>query len=103
MRYDSFKPNGSNSHRHNGRKPNGRVWQFPSQPALAQKRAEEDTLTSGTVQIEQKSFVFTLKENPRGRFLRITEAAKGRHNSIMIPAAGFADVKRILDELIKMA
>ena len=33
----------------------------------------EDTLRSGTVQIERKTFVFTLKENPRGRFLRITE------------------------------
>ena len=28
----------------------------------------EDTLKSGEVQIERKNFVFTLKENPRGRF-----------------------------------
>jgi len=34
---------------------------------------QEDTLKSGQVQIERKNFVFTLKENPRGRFLRITE------------------------------
>ena len=33
----------------------------------------EDTLRSDKVQIERKTFLFTLKENPRGRFLRITE------------------------------
>ena len=33
----------------------------------------EDTLKSAEIQIERKNFVFTLKENPRGRFLRITE------------------------------
>ena len=33
----------------------------------------EDTLRAETIQIERKTFQFTLKENPRGRFLRITE------------------------------
>ena len=48
----------------------------------------EDTLRSGTVQIERKTFVFTLKENPRGRFLRITEDVGGRRDAIIIPAPG---------------
>ena len=33
----------------------------------------EDTLKTEKIQIERKTFVFSLKENPRGRFLRITE------------------------------
>lgn len=33
----------------------------------------EETIKSERIQIERKLFLFTLKENPRGRFLRITE------------------------------
>ncbi|MDA7662211.1 RNA-binding protein, partial [Verrucomicrobia bacterium] len=33
----------------------------------------EDTLRTEKIQVERKTFIFTLKENPRGRFLRITE------------------------------
>jgi hypothetical protein len=53
------------------------------------------------VQIERKTFVFTLRENPRGRFLRITEDVGGRRDTIIIPAPGLEDFKRILDEMVK--
>ena len=43
---------------------------YPSKPHIP-----EDTLASAEVQIERKMFVFTLKENERGRLLRITEDA----------------------------
>lgn len=33
----------------------------------------ENILLSEKIQIERKQFFFDLKENPRGRFLRITE------------------------------
>ena len=45
----------------------------------------EDTLKAAEVQIERKNFVLTLKENPRGRFLRITEDVGGRRDTIMLP------------------
>ena len=61
----------------------------------------EDTLKSDKVQIERKSFVFTLKENPRGRFLRITEDVGGRRDTIIIPAPGLEDFKKLLDEMVK--
>jgi hypothetical protein len=61
----------------------------------------EDTLKSGVVQIERKTFVFTLKENPRGRLLRISEDVGGRRNSIIIPSTGLADFKKLLEEMIK--
>jgi hypothetical protein len=67
----------------------------PKQPV------NEDTLKTDKVQIERKTFVFTLKENPRGRFLRITEDVGGRRDTIIIPAPGLEDFKRLLDEMVK--
>jgi PurA ssDNA and RNA-binding protein len=61
----------------------------------------EDTLKSEKVQIERKTFLFTLRENPRGRFLRITEDVGGRRDTIIIPAPGLEDFKKLLDEMVK--
>ena len=61
----------------------------------------EDTLKSDKVQIERKTFLFTLKENPRGRFLRITEDVGGRRDTIIIPAPGLEDFKKLIDEMVK--
>ena len=63
----------------------------------------EDTLRAEKVQIERKTFQFTLKENPRGRFLRITEDVGGRRDTIIIPAPGLEDFKKILDEMVKVS
>lgn len=65
--------------------------------------SNEDTIRSDKVQIERKTFVFALKENPRGRFLRITEDVGGRHDTIIIPAPGLEDFKRLLDNMVKLA
>jgi hypothetical protein len=62
---------------------------------------QEDTLKSEEIQIERKVFVFTLKENPRGRFLRITEDAGGRHDTIIIPSTGLEEFRKLLDEMVK--
>jgi hypothetical protein len=63
----------------------------------------EDTLKTEKVQIERKTFVFTLKENVRGRFLRITEDVGGRRDTIIIPAPGLEDFKKLLDDMVKTA
>ena len=63
----------------------------------------EDTLRSAEVQIERKFFVFTLKENPRGRFLRITEDVGGRRDTIIVPSTGLAEFKKLVDEMVKAA
>jgi hypothetical protein len=60
----------------------------------------EDTLKSGEIQIERKSFILSLKENPRGRFLRITEDVGGRRDTIIIPSTGLADFKKLEDEMV---
>jgi len=62
---------------------------------------QEDTLKTAEIQIERKYFVLTLKENVRGRFLRIMEEVGGRHNNIIIPATGLAEFKKIVDEMVK--
>ena len=64
---------------------------------LPKPPVNEDTLKTGKIEIERKTFVFALKENPRGRFLRITEDAGGRRESIIIPAPGLEDFKRLLE------
>jgi hypothetical protein len=68
----------------------------PPKPAV-----QEDTLKTEKIQIERKTFVFTLKENPRGRFLRITEDVNGRRDNVIIPATGLEEFKKILDEMVK--
>jgi hypothetical protein len=63
----------------------------------------EETLKSEKIQIERKTFVFTLKENPRGRFLRITEDVNGRRDAIIIPATGLEDFRNLLETMLKIA
>jgi len=64
---------------------------------------QEDTLKSEKLQIERKTFVFALKENPRGRFVRITEDVGGRRDTIIIPASGLREFQRAFDEIVKAA
>lgn len=90
---------------------NGNRWSQPYQPSYQapfqnpnwqpKPPVREDSLKSAEVQIERKFFIFSLKENPRGRLLRITEEIGGRHNSIIIPATGLAEFKKLLDEMIQ--
>lgn len=63
----------------------------------------EDTLKTEKIQIERKTFIFTLKENPRGRFLRITEDVNGRRDNVIIPSTGLEDFRRVLEEMVKAA
>lgn len=73
------------------------------QPYQQQPRpfVQEDTLKSSEIQIERKFFVVTLKENPRGRFLRITEEVGGKRNTIIIPATGLDNFNRVLTEMVQ--
>ncbi len=60
----------------------------------------DDVLKSESISVERKNFIFDLRENPRGRFLRITEDANGRRDSIVIPAPGLEEFRRALDDII---
>jgi hypothetical protein len=68
---------------------------------VPRQNVPEETLRTERIQIERKTFVFTLKENPRGRFLRITEDVSGRRDTIIVPAPGLDEFKRVLDGMVK--
>lgn len=63
----------------------------------------EETLRTEKLQIERKTFLLTLKENPRGRFLRITEDVNGRRDHIIIPATGLGEFLAALKLLAQTA
>ena len=57
----------------------------------------DSELFSEQVQVERKLFFFDLRENPRGRFLRITEDVGGRRDTIIIPSTGLEQVRDMID------
>jgi hypothetical protein len=61
----------------------------------------EDTLKTEKIQIERKTFIFTLKENPRGRFLRITEDVNGRRDNVIIPSTGLEEFRKVSEDMAK--
>ncbi len=82
-----------------GRRPyQGQGYAPQPKPAV-----QEDTIKSAEIQVERKVFTFTLKENPRGRFLRITEDAGGKRNTVIVPSTGLEDFQRVLNEMVTAA
>jgi hypothetical protein len=61
----------------------------------------DNPLMSDKIQIERKQFFFDLKENPRGRFLRITEDVGGRRDAIVIPSTGLENFRAALERAIE--
>ena len=68
-----------------------------------QAGVEEKTLRCEKLQIERKLFTLSLRENPRGRFLRITEDVAGRHDNVIIPASGLVDFAAVLATMAETA
>ena len=62
---------------------------------------QEDTLAADMVNIERKTFSIALKDNPRGRFLRITEKNGTRHATIINPSTGLKEFQKILADMVK--
>ncbi|MDQ2919934.1 MAG: DNA-binding protein [Verrucomicrobiota bacterium] len=55
------------------------------------------------LQIERKHFHVELRENDRGKFLRITEEAHGRRNTIIVPSTGVEDFTAAIDQVLTAA
>jgi hypothetical protein len=51
----------------------------------------DNIIASKDLQVERKHLIIEFCENPRGRFLRITEEAHGRRNTVIVPSTGLAD------------
>ena len=78
-------------------------WHYPNGNRQPKPHLTEDTLHRAELQIERKTFHLVLKDNPRGRFLRIVEdVGSGRQPaSIIVPDAGLKEFQEILDEMIR--
>lgn len=75
---------------------------MPSNAGLSQ-RGMDTILESRELQVERKHFFIEFRENERGRFLRITEEAHGRRNTVIIPSTGLQDFERMLGEVLSAA
>lgn len=62
----------------------------------------DDPLASEKIQVDRKIFFLDLKENQRGRFLKITEDVSGRRDTIMVPASGFRDFVDALSRIVDL-
>ena len=65
------------------------------------ERVNTPPIASEKVAIERKIFFLDLKENHRGRFLKITEDVGGRRDTIMLPAPVFKEFLEALQRLIE--
>lgn len=60
----------------------------------------QEQLLSEKIHVERKQFFFDLKENPQGRFLKVTEDVSGRRNTIIIPSTGLEEFQVTLQKVI---
>lgn len=58
-------------------------------------------IASEKITFERKIFFLDLKENQRGRFLKITEDVGGRRDTIMVPREAFRDFVEALQRLVE--
>ena len=61
----------------------------------------ETIIESRELTVERKHFYIDFRENERGRFLRITEEAHGRRNTVIIPSTGLHDFGTLLNEVLQ--
>lgn len=61
----------------------------------------DEQLLSERIQIERKQFFFDLKQNPRGKFLKITEDVGGRRDTIIIPSTGLPVFRDTIQKAIE--
>ena len=63
----------------------------------------DNLIETRELQIERKHFHVEFRENDRGKFLRITEEAHGRRNTIIVPSTGIDDFTAAIEDVIEHA
>jgi len=66
-----------------------------------EQRVPDAPIATEKVIIDRKIFFLDLKENARGRFMKITEDVGGRRDTIMLPAPAFEDFAAALNRLVE--
>lgn len=81
----------------------GKMFQAAEKTPAAADPAAKTIFTTEQVQVERKSFLFELGQDPGGRFVRIIENARGRANDLIIPTSGLEAFNNLMDEMIQEA
>ena len=66
---------------------------------MSRRNNGEIEIMSTEIRIENKRFYFNLKENQKGRFLKIAEVSGGR-STIIIPESGWSEFRDMLEHFI---
>jgi PurA ssDNA and RNA-binding protein len=69
-------------------------------PNIRPGKKMDSIIESRELQIERKLFSIDLRENGRGRFLRITEDSQGHRNVIIVPISGVDDFADAIDDVL---
>ncbi|HEY2124175.1 MAG TPA: DNA-binding protein [Chthoniobacterales bacterium] len=80
---------------------------YPSLPARSWSNSHtlgmDNIIDAKELQIERKHFHVEFRENDRGKFLRITEEAHGRRNTIIVPSTGVDEFTAAIGEVLTSA
>jgi PurA ssDNA and RNA-binding protein len=60
----------------------------------------DNIIEAKQVRIERKHFYVEFRENDRGKFLRITEEAHGRRNTIIVPSTGLDEFSAAIEDVL---
>ena len=60
----------------------------------------DNIIEAKELQIERKHFHVEFRENDRGKFLRITEEAHGRRNTIIVPSTGLDEFTAAIGQVL---
>jgi hypothetical protein len=60
----------------------------------------DNIIEAKELQIERKHFHVEFRENDRGKFLRITEEAHGRRNTIIVPSTGVDEFTAAIGQVL---
>ena len=63
----------------------------------------DNVIASQELQVERKHYYIEFRENERGRFLRITEEAHGRRNTVIVPSTGLNEFNAAIDAVVVAA
>ncbi len=76
---------------------------FLNETAIYPGQNMDTIIATKSMQVERKFITIEFRENPRGRFLRITEEVNGRRNAIIVPSTGVAEFTAAIDEVLSQA
>lgn len=63
----------------------------------------DNVIASQELQVERKHYYIEFRENDRGRFLRITEEAHGRRNTVIVPSTGLNEFNAAINSVVVAA